>query len=112
MSEQNQEQQVIEEVTRRAATDGTFRQQLLADPRGTIATLIGQPFPEHVKIKFVEKDAGYDAVIVLPDYVAGASELSAEELEAVAGGVTADATAASCWVSSCVGTSCTLLSVG
>ena len=110
MSEHNQEQQVLEEVTRRASTDGAFRQQLLADPRGTIAGLIGQPFPDSVKIKFVEKEPGYDAVIVLPDYVAGAAELSAEELEAVAGGV--QAAASSCWVSECIGTSCTLLSIG
>jgi hypothetical protein len=100
MSASAEELRVIDSLTTRATTDEAFRKQLLADPRGSIEQIAGHPLPSDFNIKFIEKDANVDALIVLPDLVAQHSDLSVEELEAVAGG-------GDCWVcSDCLLTDC------
>ena len=94
-----EELRIIDALTTRATTDAAFRSQLLADPRSTIEKVAGQPLPPEFNIKFVEKDSNVDALIVLPDFVPHNSELSVDELEAVAGG--------DCWIcSDCIVTDC------
>ena len=77
---------LIERVSARAAVDADFRRRLLDDARAGIREATGLVLPERVRVKFVEKDAGADAMFVLPDFIDESGALSAEELEAVAGG--------------------------
>lgn len=86
------DEQILNEITARAAVDRTFRERLLAAPDAAIAEATGVSLPSQYKVKFVEKEAGVDAMFVLPDLLDPNGELSADELEAVAGGVAAD-----CW---------------
>ena len=81
------EQQIkaFDAINARAATDADYRTRLLETPHAALAEL-GYNVPETYRIKFVEKSADADAVVVLPDLVSQAGELSAEQLEAVAGG--------------------------
>jgi hypothetical protein len=86
MSMSNKEQQALESVLERASVDHHFRQQLLVDPRGTILDAFGVNIPSTFNVKFVEKEKGVDALIVLPDFRPPDGELSDGDLESVAGG--------------------------
>jgi hypothetical protein len=80
----------VDEILKRSATDAGFRTRLLSDPRRALEEAIGVPLstlPRAVNLKFIEKEAGVDAVFVLPDFVHADGSLSDAELEAVAGGV-------------------------
>ncbi len=83
-NKQQQAEQFMHDVLTRSATDWDFRQQLLEDPTAAIAEFTGREPSESVNIVFVENKV--DATFVLPDPVYAESELSEEELEAVAGG--------------------------
>jgi hypothetical protein len=80
-----QEIQVFNAINSRAASDGEYRSRLLKTPHAALAE-IGITVPESYRVKFIERDADADAVVVLPDLLAADGELSAEQLEAVAGG--------------------------
>jgi hypothetical protein len=79
-------EQVLQQITARAAVDGEFRGQLINDPHTAVRQAVGIELPATFRIKFVEKEPNVDAMVVLPDFVSEAGELSEEELEAVAGG--------------------------
>ena len=81
------DQAMAEAIATRAAVDRAFRTKLLTDPQSAVSEVLGHPLPASFRIKFIEKDANLDALVVLPDLVATAGELSEEELEAVAGGL-------------------------
>jgi hypothetical protein len=66
----------------RASEDREFREQLMADPRGTVAHEFGTTIAEDVEITVLEEMPKH-VYIVLP---VPPSELSAEQLEAVSGG--------------------------
>ena len=70
----------IEQVVGRAATRPDYRAWLLADPRRAVAAVTGRPLADDVTVKFVEKDAGVDAMYVLPDLAMEQNQLTAEEL--------------------------------
>jgi lactobin A/cerein 7B family class IIb bacteriocin len=70
----------------RSATDPAFRTKLLTDWRAALAEFNGAEYTGATEIVFVENKA--DATIVLPDFVEMNAELSEQELETVAGGVT------------------------
>lgn len=72
-----------DEVAARAADDEAFRQGLLADPEAALRTL-GIVLPPGYRVRFVEKPADVDALVVLPDR--RRDELSEQELDAAAGG--------------------------
>ncbi len=75
--------QMYDRVLARASTDETFRTLLKADARAALAEE-GQFVPESLDLRFIENEG--DATILLPPRVTADAELSAEELEAVAGG--------------------------
>ncbi|MGI6149791.1 MAG: NHLP leader peptide family RiPP precursor [Limnochordia bacterium] len=72
-------------VANKAAQDEAFRKRLLADPRSALADL-GVRVPEDVEIKVLEESAQL-SYLVLPR---NPEELSAEDLDAVAGGLGAE----------------------
>ena len=84
-------QQMMEEmyvsVQKKAMTDEAFRRELLADPTKAIEALTGQKLPDGFKLKVIENDPSYTATMVLPDMIG--RELTDEEAEAAAGGLSA-----------------------
>ncbi len=86
MSTPKVHEKLLEAVVHRASMDGPFRAQLLADPASAIHSAFGVSLPEGFRIRFVEKDPGLDALVVLPDLHAADEELSDDDLEQVAGG--------------------------
>jgi hypothetical protein len=89
------EQQVLKSVLERSSADRAFRARLLAEPRAAIEEAFGVIIPPGFRVKFVEREPGVDALIVLPDLLRQEGELSDGELEAVAGG--ADEPSSSTW---------------
>jgi hypothetical protein len=86
MSMSNKEEQALQAVLERSTVDPDFRRQLLVDPRRAILERFGVSIPSSFNVKFVEKDAGVDALIVLPDFRRPDGELSDGDLESVSGG--------------------------
>jgi hypothetical protein len=91
------EHQALEAIVHRASVDREFRQRLLTDPRQAIQEAYGVVIPPNFRIKFIERDPGIDALIVLPDLKSATgegatNELSDHDLEAVSGGVDTDPT--------------------
>lgn len=89
-SQQNPEavreaQEMMQAILARAATDLSFRETLVSDPRAAITEHTGREVPEDFDMRFVENEA--DATIVLPDYRDPEAELDEEQLETVAGGL-------------------------
>jgi hypothetical protein len=80
------DEKLLEQVIARAATDADFRQRLLTAPGEAIKAATGVVIPSTFRVRFIERSSDVDALIVLPDLVDETAELSAEELEAVAGG--------------------------
>lgn len=88
MYHSEKEQRAIQAILDRACTDMAFRDRLLKDPREAIFETFGVMIPPNFHIKFIERGAGVDALVVLPDVAESESgELSDEDLEAVSGGV-------------------------
>jgi hypothetical protein len=85
----NEDEVLLNKVLQRSVTDKEFRNRLITQPESAIEEIIGVPvasLPKPVRVKFVEKDPGLDALVVLPDFVDPEGVLSDAELEAVAGG--------------------------
>jgi hypothetical protein len=79
----------LNRILQRSATDKAFRARLIAQPDSAIEEVIGVPvssLPKQFRVQFMEKDAGLDALVVLPDFADPEGVLSDAELEAVAGG--------------------------
>jgi len=76
-------------VVTRAALDRHFRVKLLADPYQAVRESFGVELPRGLRLKFVEKEAGVDLMVVLPDLVESMDQLDCEELDAVLGGAPA-----------------------
>ncbi|MCS6960031.1 MAG: NHLP leader peptide family RiPP precursor [Pseudanabaenaceae cyanobacterium SKYGB_i_bin29] len=83
----NTEDDVIAQLIARAATDAALRSEMLADPKAVIARETGLVIPEEANVTVFEQTAD-KAYFVIPRATVqdGERELSAEELETVAGG--------------------------
>ena len=75
-----------EELVTKATEDPEFRERLKADPRGTVEREFGAQLPDDVEITVLAETPKH-AYIVLP---VKPSELSPEDLDAVAGGTGGD----------------------
>jgi hypothetical protein len=74
-------------LVQRSLEDEEFRQRLLDDPKGTIEQELGSRLPESIDVRVVEETA--DTIyLVLPSAspLGQGSEISDQELDAVAGG--------------------------
>ena len=79
-------QDALEEVFRRAVVDPAFRALALQDGRGAIAAVSLKPLPDGVVVNFVD-NSGPVKTIPLPDLIDGiVEELTEDDLEEVAGG--------------------------
>jgi hypothetical protein len=76
---------LLREVVARATEDREFRARLLADPAAAIRNAFGVILPYNYRIRFMERPANVDELVVLPP-LAGHSELDEDDLEQVAGG--------------------------
>lgn len=75
----------MNEILSRASRDLSFREGLLDDPRAAILEQFGVELPPGYRIRFVEKPADLDALVVLPDRFRE-GPLDDDDLDAVAGG--------------------------
>ena len=79
-------QQILDAILERAAGDREFRRRLIAEPHRTIREQFGVTIPPTFTIRFVEKEPGVDALVVLPELGPEGGELSDDDLESVSGG--------------------------
>ena len=98
---QQEANQAIEQIIKRAQTDSDYRQLCLSDPNKAATEVTGKEMPSGYTLKFVENQ-GADLTVVLPDVIEESAELSDTELDQVAGGKCA----ASCAVSGVGGCAC------
>lgn len=82
---QEQINTIYMEVQKKAVMDHAFRTELLENPKAAVAKVAGEELPDGFKIKVIENDPAYNATFVLPDLLS--DEISDEELDQVAGGV-------------------------
>lgn len=83
--------EIDEKVRQSLADDPTFRERLLADPRGTLSALLDIDIPDVVTVS-VHQESLTDVHLVLPSVPV--DEVSDDELELVAGGSV-------CWFDYC-----------
>lgn len=91
MPSSERRQQLLDAILERAAADRDFRQHLLAEPHRTIREAFGVTIPPTFTIRFIEKEPGLDALVVLPELGPADGELSDGDLEVVSGGSFASA---------------------
>ena len=73
--------EVDQVIRERLAEDPTFRDQLLQDPKGTLASVFSIDVPEGMEV-FVHEDTPSKVHLIIP----GPAELSDQDLELVSGG--------------------------
>lgn len=79
------EAQVKTHIAMKAAEDDDFRAKLIADPQATVEAEIGLRFPDGYRIH-VHEESATDGHMVLPPK----PELSKEQLDRIAGGISID----------------------
>jgi hypothetical protein len=85
----DRQEHALNAVLDRASLDWEFRQRLLSEPLRALKDTFNLVIPASFRIRFVERDAGLDALIVLPDFTGGTrddDELAEDDLEVVNGG--------------------------
>ena len=91
-------------LVQRSMEDEDFRQRLLDDPKAAVEQELGTQLPEGVEVRVVQ-ESGQSIYLVLPVRSADLppSELSDQDLDAVAGGGSTDSggTCAGDWSNTC-----------
>jgi len=77
---------LLQDITARTAVDLGFRRRLLSAPAEAILEAFGSRLPSDFRVRFIEKPAGVDLLVVLPDFQAFGQELDDDDLDAAAGG--------------------------
>ena len=78
--------QLEAQVIDRAMQDETFRQELLRDPKGVVGRELGIQLPEHIDVQVLQESPSTVYLVVPRPAPSAGTELSDEELMAVAGG--------------------------
>lgn len=81
---QEEKNEVYINAMQKAASNESFRKEILADPIAALEKLSGKKIPEGTSIKVIEQDPAYESTMVLPKFVGDSLEL--EDLDQVAGG--------------------------
>lgn len=79
-------EEILEKVITRAWADASFKEQLLQDPAKAVESAFGVKLPASLKVQVLEETAD-KRYVVIPYRPSADDQLSPEELEAVAGGV-------------------------
>ena len=82
---QQEMEELIAKMTKKAMTDAGFRKEVLEDATSALGKLAGKPLPEGMTLKCVEKDPNFRNTLVLPDFV-DEEKLDDGALSNVAGG--------------------------
>ena len=83
---QQELEELLAKMTKKAMTDAEFRKEVLADATKALEKLAGRPLPEGASIKCIEKDPNYQSTFVLPDLI-DEERLEDVGLRQVAGGI-------------------------
>lgn len=79
----NKKNEWLQQLRTKACNDGDFRERLKRSPKDTLSEMLAISLPDKLEIR-VHEDNNQVIHLVLPP--ANSQELSAEELESVAGG--------------------------
>ena len=74
--------EMMKQIVDKSATDTTFRQQLLSDPKNTIVAELGITMPESMDVVVHESDMQTVHIALPPD-----PNITEEQLEAVSAGL-------------------------
>ena len=83
---QQEMEELMAKMTKKAMTDAAFRKEVLADANKALEKLAGKPLPEGASLKCIERDPNYQTTLVLPDLI-DEERLDDESLQKVAGGI-------------------------
>ena len=75
-------EEMLKQIVDKSAIDKDFRQQLLAEPKGTISKELGITIPDSMEIHVHENDMQTVHIALPPD-----PDIPEEQLEAVSAGV-------------------------
>ena len=92
---QQEMEELLAKMTKKAMTDAEFRKEVLADANKALEKLAGKPLPEGSSLKCIERDPNYQTTFVLPDLV-DEEKLNDESLSNVAGGISVAAIISVC----------------
>ncbi len=76
----------MKQVLELSTVDPTFRRRLLDAPHDAIRDAFGIHVPPHFRLRFIERDAELDALVVLPEPANASGELDDDDLDTVSGG--------------------------
>ncbi len=79
-------EELIAKMTKKAMTDAEFRKEVLADANKALEKLAGKALPDGMTIKCIERDPNFQNTLVLPDLI-DEEKLDEDGLQQVAGGV-------------------------
>ena len=80
---QQEVEETVREIRRRAAQDREFRELALRDPAAAVKEIAGKEIPEGYKLEVIESKPGVHHTMVLPPMD---DELDDEVLDSIAGG--------------------------
>jgi hypothetical protein len=83
---QQELEELMAKMTKKAMTDAEFRKEVLADATAALEKLAGKPLPDGVSLKCIERDPNYQSTFVLPDLV-DEEKIDDDSLQQVAGGI-------------------------
>ena len=96
MSELEHRKELESKIIEKALKDQEFRESLLTNSKATLEKELGTKFPEGIEIKVLEETENTLYLVLPPSPIPKGTELSDEQLEAVAGGSKSDGWTCQC----------------